>query len=161
MDEMMSQMAANPKMIEMSMKMLRDMDEETVVKVRGARAWWASYPRDLDLFPSDLGLDQQRPSTPNCEQRLPPNNHPHAAKPQMFSAQSGGAQNEASIRKAVQAMRSMSDNQVQLMAKAASTLSTGAVKLRAARDWLAGRQLLVAALVVLFVAILLRWLGIM
>jgi len=34
MDQMMSQIASNPKMIEMSMKMMRDMDEESVVKVR-------------------------------------------------------------------------------------------------------------------------------
>jgi CHASE3 domain sensor protein len=80
----------------------------------------------------------------------------------MMLAQSGGGpQNEAAVRKAVQAMRGMSDSQVEMMAKAAATLSSGAAKLRAAREWMASRAFLVAAVVVLLVAVLLRWLGIM
>lgn len=80
----------------------------------------------------------------------------------MFMAQSGaGPDNEAQIRKMVQTMRGMSDAQVQMISKAASTLSQIVAKLRAARDHLYSQPLLVAALVVLVLALLLRWLGIM
>jgi hypothetical protein len=58
-------------------------------------------------------------------------------------------------------MRNMSDSQVEMMAKAASVLSKGAARARAARDWLASRQALVVALAVLLLAVLLRWLGIL
>jgi hypothetical protein len=80
----------------------------------------------------------------------------------MMLAQSGGGpESEAAVRKAVQAMRGMSDTQMAMMAKAASTLSSGAAKLRAARDWMASRAFLVLAVAVLLLAILLRWWGIM
>jgi hypothetical protein len=78
----------------------------------------------------------------------------------MLMAQGGGGpQSEEAVRKAVRAMRGMSDAQVAAVARAASVLSVVAAKLRAARDYLAGRAFLQLAIAALILAVLLRWLG--
>lgn len=78
----------------------------------------------------------------------------------MMLAQAGGdAGQEAAVRRMVQGMKGLSDGQVAVLAKAAATFTGGAARLRAARAWLASQPLLVAALVVLLLALVLRWLG--
>lgn len=80
----------------------------------------------------------------------------------MMLAQAGGdPRQEAALRKAVGAMKGMSDGQVAALAKAATAVTAGAARARAAKQWLASQPLLVAALVVLLVAVLLRWLRVM
>ncbi len=58
-------------------------------------------------------------------------------------------------------MRGMSDTQMNLMIKVATTAQKGARVYRKARAFLASRAALVLAVVVLLVAFLLRWLGYM
>lgn len=77
----------------------------------------------------------------------------------MMSQTGGDPAQEAALRKAVSAMRGMSDNQVQMVAKAAAAVSGGVTRLRAFKERLAAQPLLAAAVAVLLLALLLRWLG--
>lgn len=58
-------------------------------------------------------------------------------------------------------MKQMSPGMVKFMGQAAGAVQTGLRAAKAAQQWLASRQLFVVALVVLLVAVLLRWLGLM
>lgn len=100
----------------------------------------------------------RRPLLTHCAGPSPPR---PISPPQLFMAQAGGAQDEAAIRKSIQAMKGMSDRQMEMMAKAAAVVSSGVERARAAKEWVASRQFFVIALAVLLLAVLLRWLGVM
>lgn len=58
-------------------------------------------------------------------------------------------------------VQSMSDTQLKLMTKAAVTMQSAARGVQKARAFLASRAALVVAVVVLLIALLLRYLGVM
>ncbi|KAF6265915.1 hypothetical protein COO60DRAFT_1476709 [Scenedesmus sp. NREL 46B-D3] len=58
-------------------------------------------------------------------------------------------------------MKKISPGQMRMLTKAAGVVQGGVQAARKAREWLAGNVVLVAAVVLLLVAILLRWYGIM
>jgi hypothetical protein len=116
--DMLAAIAANPSMVEASMRMLKGMDEDAAVRMM--------------LASGGMGA---------------------------AGAAAGGADAEAAIRRMVRAVKGMSDGQVAAVARAASVGSGLLAKARAARDYLRERPLLVAAIVVLLLAVVLRWLG--
>jgi hypothetical protein len=71
----------------------------------------------------------------------------------------GAPGGEATARKVAHQLKSMSPGQVRAMARLASVGQKGAALLQDVRERLAGKGMLVAAVVVLVVAVLLRWLG--
>ncbi|GFH28993.1 TPR_REGION domain-containing protein [Haematococcus lacustris] len=74
---------------------------------------------------------------------------------------SGLVKSQAQAEAMVDQMQGMSDTQLKMMVKAATVVQSGARVVSRAKEFLYSRPLLVAALLVLLLAVLLRWLGVM
>lgn len=82
-----------------------------------------------------------------------------AAALQMMKGMCGGNEEQAAVM--ASQLKKMSPGQVRMLTKAAGVVQGGVQTARKAREWLAGNLMLVAAVVLLLIAILLRWYGIM
>jgi hypothetical protein len=78
---------------------------------------------------------------------------------QMMAGMMGGDQQKAAL--VAKQLKQMSPTQLRLMTKAAALAQAGAQRAHQAKEWLASRQVLVVAVVVLLLAVLLRWYGIL
>eukprot|EP00243_Klebsormidium_subtile_P006947 TRINITY_DN3022_c0_g1_i2.p1 TRINITY_DN3022_c0_g1~~TRINITY_DN3022_c0_g1_i2.p1 ORF type:complete len:622 (-),score=118.04 TRINITY_DN3022_c0_g1_i2:274-2139(-) len=78
---------------------------------------------------------------------------------QSMGAQAGLKMTPEQAEKAAEAMKGLSEKDIQTMMVWADRMQRVGTTARAARDWLLARPLIILAIVVLFVAVLLRWLG--
>jgi hypothetical protein len=77
----------------------------------------------------------------------------------MMKGMCGGNEEQAAVM-ATQ-LKKMSPGQMRMLTKAAGVVQGGVQTARKAREWLAGNLVLVFAVVLLVIAILLRWYGVM
>lgn len=78
----------------------------------------------------------------------------------MLTASGGGPAAEAQVRRAVQMMRGASDRQIEVLSTFAAFAARAAKALAEARAALRRQPLLAAAIAVLLLAVVLRWLGV-
>lgn len=77
----------------------------------------------------------------------------------MLMGMSGGSEQQAEAMAAQ--VKSMSPTQMRMLTRAAGVVQAGVQTARKAREWLTSNVVLVVALVLLLIAVLLRWYGIM
>lgn len=76
----------------------------------------------------------------------------------MLSGMSG---NEDTARAMARQLKGLSKGQLRMMAKAAAVVQNGAAMARKAKDFLLRNKLILVAILILLLAVFLRWLGVM